>query len=107
MEYRIYQDGEINFTIQAPDNKTIAIFSIKNQENNYHSIITDLRTPKIITQVLENNLEKRDAIISAYNNAKDFAKSLSPDYEDRTELKNKLKKTYSPYSLESNYQDFT
>lgn len=87
MQHRLYQDGEINFTLQSPDNKTIAVFSVHSDSGIYHASITDLTKKLIQKTQFYQGLDKQRAIYFAYMEAKSFARSLSPNFEDLTQIK--------------------
>lgn len=89
-KYRVYQDGETNFTIQgpSPDNSTLAIFSVKASCNNpnYYSIArVDLRTQGSPNkQEFYSGEGKEKTINIAYILATNFASALDPKFEDKT-----------------------
>lgn len=88
LNYRLYQDGEINFTLQSPDNSTLAIFSVNQQENFYKVNKLDLRkqgTP--LRTLIYHGSKKELAIRSAYEAALYFSKTLDANFEDRTEIR--------------------
>lgn len=88
-KYRLYQDGEINFTLQAPDNHTVAVFAAHQSEegkNLFRVSRTDLRKPNCIQKTLDTIHGKERAVEIAYLEAKKFASKLDPDFEDHTEI---------------------
>jgi hypothetical protein len=94
--YRLYLDGETNFTLQAPDNTTIAVFSVKTNDNKeeiyYKACFTDLRNhaskePKIVYY----GQDKESAINAARGAARYFIRTLDDKFEDKTEIEHLLK----------------
>lgn len=87
MQYRLYRDGEINFILQAPDNKTIAVFSVHELEGGfYQGIMTDVRKFTAVREIIYHGEDKQLALAAVHDVAKYFAKQLDPNFQDLTHL---------------------
>ncbi|MBS3074911.1 hypothetical protein J4429_00470 [Candidatus Pacearchaeota archaeon] len=85
--YKLYRDGEITFTLQAPDNATIAIVSVKSTNSHYQAYLSDLRNHAFKKPVLiYHGQDKKLAITAAQGVARYFARSLDSNFEDKTEI---------------------
>lgn len=87
MHYKLFQDGEINFTIQNSENRTTGIFSVKECRNAYRIYFTDLSKlgfPN--TSPVADVYDKERAILQAYKRARFMGREFDPDFEDKTEL---------------------
>lgn len=90
--YALYQDGEINFTIQAPDNTTIAIFSAKKSETSSRysiskSDFTKPCFPKTET-IFSGPYSREETIELAYRLAHKFATDIDLNFKDKTSMRN-------------------
>lgn len=86
--YKLYQNGEINFSLQAPDNATIATVLVKLANSHYQAYFSDLRNHASKKPVLVYHGEdKQLAITSAYRVAKYFARTLDDKFEDHADIK--------------------
>ena len=86
--YRLYRDGENNFTLQAPDNSTVAIFSVEEiSPGSYqvnHLDLSKSGSPKRST-LFRKRLSRELTIGLARNKARELAFELDPDFQDLTE----------------------
>jgi hypothetical protein len=96
--YRLYQDGEIDFTLQAPDNSTIAVLGVHYSSEGYFTLLPPEKQFGERKEIYLGQ-DRQEAIRGAYFRAVIFAKSIDPDFKDLTkigELEGKVQTSESP-----------
>ena len=74
---RVHRYGD-SFTIQAPDNRTIGVVSVKNNCPGYSLSISDQRTPgHPCPKVMSGDYERQELLALAEK----IAKNLAKDYD--------------------------
>lgn len=74
--------------MQAPDNRTIAIFSVEKLENNpnYQTHLLDRSQIPQKRMLVYHGADKQKAIEAAQGAARYFARTLDANFEDNTEI---------------------